>query len=259
MKSTKSMTLKQWILSALTGVLCIVILSFLIYTILVVVNKDKADEPVVPDPVDYEFTFEGQITLLNDIKYHVVMNGKDGDFELVPNKLAPITGTYKLTQGKGYTFFFNDANGTEVRTQYDASTKEFGFIYTLDLGSARGSGNVKLTWKNEDFILVGDAWGDIPFFAGSAPAGFMNFGMQMVCKADDTFRLFSPDFATYVTEINGAYAYENGAYVFTVGEKTYTSELNEESGLHEVDIPIEVPVLNSTFTAHLIQVILTVD
>lgn len=252
------MSLKKWILSGLSVALGIVILVFLIYTIVVVVNKDKSSDTLDTTPTDYEFTFEGNITL-NEIAYDVVLNGKDGEFDLVANKLPPITGTYAFTQGKGYTFYFDDANGTETRTQYDTSAKEFTIIYTLDLGTARGSGNVKLTWKNADFTLEGEAWGAIPSFAGSGQIGFISPNMKMVCKADDTFRLFSTDFAAYVTEITGTYTYENGAYVFIVGENRYTSVLNSETGLHEVSIPAEIPAQNWKGTVRLIQIPLVAD
>lgn len=254
----KNMTLKKWILSGIALALCIVILAFIIYTIVVVVNKDKKPDALETMPIDYEFAFDGKVTI-NEIAYNVTMNGKDGKFDLVANKLAPITGTYELTQGKGYTFFFNDANGTEVRTQYDTSEKELYFVYVLDLGAARGSGNVKMTWKNETFTLEGEAWADIPSFAGMANFGFIQATMQMVCKADDTFRLFSTDMGEYVAEITGTYSYENGAYVFTIGENTYTSALNEETGLHEVSIPVSIPSYGFDGQAALVQISLTVD
>lgn len=212
------------------------------------------------DNPEYDIVFTGAITL-NEVSYNVVLNGKDGSFTLNAGTLKSVfTGTYTFTEGKGYTMIFVDGSGTEVRTKYDSAKKEFWFIYTLDLGSARGSGNLKLTCKDDSFTQTGEAWSDIPLFVGTAKwfGGVVTANMQITCKADNSFVLFSTNFAANIPEISGTYAYTNNTYVFTVGEDTYTSTYDAETGLHSVSIPADMPGYGSN-PANMTQVILTVD
>ncbi len=213
-------------------------------------------EPPVVEPT-YEFNFEGEITL-NEIFYTVTIQGEDGNFELKANALPPVKGTYTKTEGQGYTLSFQDSLATDVRTQYDRNNKEFYFIYNLDLGTARGNGNIRFTYKDESFVPAEEAWEDIPSFTGTVRL-VVSATMQVVCKGDGTFRLFSTDFADYIPELTGTYEYKDGSYIFTAEGVEYVSVLNEETGLHEIGLPAGMPAFNFYATANLTQVVLTVD
>lgn len=218
---------------------------------------------------EYDFTFTGFITLGNpetdsDILYNLVMTGKDGVFKLSPNALTPIRGVYTFTAGQGYTFSFNDANGTDVRTRWDSAKKEHHFIYTLDLGEARGSGNVKLTYQDNSFTQVGDPWSAIPSFVGICNAGFIQAEIKVVCKANGTWNSFSTNFGTYVTQMTGSYTFENDSYTFVTSDnsKTFSSTINED-GLHVISVPVDIPALAayvpSIPDAVCTEIVLTVD
>ena len=218
-------------------------------------------EPEPTEP-EYDFQFTGAVTMGGEgavVEYNVVMTGKDGKFKFQPNALTPIRGTYVYTEGQGYTFSFQDANGTDVRTVWDAAKKEFSFIYKMDLGAARGVGNVKLTYQDPDFVQQGEPWSEIPSFAGAANFGFITANMQMVCKADGTFSLFSTDFGQYVSAQSGTYTFENGVYVFQVeGGPQYVSEVRD--GIHVLTVLLSLPVLSQyDVPCEITQVILTVD
>lgn len=220
-----------------------------------------ACNPTQQEKSEYEFSFCGAVTI-NEIDYDVVMNGKDGAFDLKPNNLPSFKGSYEFTAGKGYTFFFEDANGTEVRTQYDTTSQEFSFVYILDLGTARGSGNVRLTCRDTDFVPQGEAWADIPMFNGKTQLVInghtLNGAMQVICKADGSFHMFSTDL-TFIDEAFGTYEYRDGVYVFSINDVEYESVYNAETGLHEIELPTSVVAYNAFSTAQLLQVILTVD
>jgi hypothetical protein len=211
-----------------------------------------------------EFEFKGNITL-NDIAYDVVMPGKDQAFTLNAGNLKSVyKGTYSFAKGQGYTMTFADANSTCVRTQFDTASKTFSFIYTLDLGTARGSGNLKLSYVDTSFALVGDPWNDIPSFAGNAAwfGGALKANMKIACDADNGYKVVSGEINDF-TPIQGTYAYANGVYVFNRDDGTSVSSVkNAASGLQEVTMTVHRPGLEAYGAADaptvFTQVILTV-
>lgn len=255
----KSLSLKNKILAGIALALVAVILVFLVYTIVVVAIGQR---PVSNElegggtDVQHDLVFTGEITLL-DVDYEVRLNGDDGAFSVDANTIEGVTtGTYTFTEGQGYTFTFADASGTIVRTQYDASSKTFSFIYHLDMGS-RGNGNLRLSSEDEDFVLQGEPWADIPSFQG---VGFAGITVVISCDAENNFRIFATSASPApVTEITGTYEFKDGAYVLTTADGTVYSSVVNEDGLHEfVDIPIYVPAMSNYMTFTLTQVILTV-
>ncbi len=174
-------------------------LSKVLLTVISVVTSyalfATCDEEVENPVSEYDFSFTGEITL-NEIYYEVVMEGKDNAFTVDAGNISSVTkGNYTFTEGKGYTFTFNDSAGTIVRTQYDASSQTFSFIYTLDLGTARGSGNLLLSYTDTSFVHEGELWADIPSFSGTAAwfGGVLTGTVNIVCDADNGFTTVSPD------------------------------------------------------------------
>lgn len=255
----KNLSLKNKILSVIAAALVLVILIFAIWSIVAYAVGSRPDKfEYGEDDTVYEFTFTGGITLL-DVDYEVKLNGSDGNFSLDANTIKGVTsGTYTYTEGQGWTFTFNDAGGTIVRSQFDAETKAHSFIYHLDLGS-RGAGNLRLSYEDEDFVRQGEPWADIPSFSGVGMAGIT---VVVSCDTDNNFRIFAtPASPAPVTEISGTYEYKDGHYVLTATDGTvYTSTVNEESGLQEFkDMMIYIPALSAPMPFTLTQVILTVD
>lgn len=256
----KSLSLKNKILTGIALALAAVILIFLVYTIVVVAlgQRPASDElEGGSTEVPHDLVFSGEITLL-DVDYDVRLNGDDGAFSLDANTIEGVaTGTYTFTEGQGYTFTFADASGTIVRTQYDANSKAFSFIYHLDMGS-RGNGNLRLSYTDEDFVQQGEPWADIPSFQG---VGFAGITVVISCDAENNFRIFATAASPApVTEITGTYEFKDGAYVLTAADGTvYTSVVNAD-GLYEfVDMPIYVPAMSNYMNFTLTQVVLTVD
>ena len=256
----KNLSLKNKILLGIASALALVILAFLIWTI-VAVAVGMAPPKDIVTAGEYDFTFDGKITL-NEVEYDVSLNGKDDKFSVSANKLSSVVnGTYEFTEGQGYTFTFNDANGTIVRTQYDTVSKSFGFIYHLDLG-ARGAGNLKLTLKDENFQVVGEPWQDILSFSGTATVfGSLRFVCGCSCAPDGTFNIFLSDGPAAIQPISGTYEFVDGKYIFTAEDgSVYTAEKNAD-GLYEFEVGIVIPALPGgapqpcVFT----QVVLTVD
>ena len=255
----KNLSLKNKILSAVAAALVFVILVCVVWSVVAYAVGSKPDKfEYGEDDTTYELTFAGKITLL-DVDYEVKLNGNDGKFTLDANTLKGVTsGTYIYTEGQGWTFTFADANGTIVRSQFDAETKTHSFIYKLDMGS-RGTGNLRLSCVDEEFVQQGEPWSDIPSFTGVGMAGIT---VVISCDPDNNFRIFAtPTSPAPVTEISGTYEFKDGRYVLTATDGTiYTSTVNAESGLHEFkDMMIYIPALSAPMPFTLTQVVLTVD
>lgn len=254
----KSLSLKNKIMAVLAIALCAVIVGFLIYTAVVIVNGVKPKAPVTGgDDTVYDVNFGGNISLLG-VDYEVALQGNDGEFTVNAGRISDVTGgTYTFTEGQGYTFTFSDSSGTIVRSQYDADTKSFSFIYHLDMGS-RGAGNLLLSCTDEDFVQQGEPWADIPSFQG---VGFAGITVVVSCDAENNFRIFATAASPApVTEVTGSYEFKDGAYVLTTSEgAVYTSVLNAD-GLHEfVDVPIYVPAISTSMNFTFTQIVLTLD
>ena len=263
--SLKTMSLKDKILAASACAICLVIVAFVIYSI---VTLALAFAPPHTDgPVDegaYEFVFVGNITVYGE-EYEVKLKGNDEKFTVDANKIKGVTGgTYKFTAGQGWTFTFDDAGGTVVRTQYDKAAKTFGFVYALDLGS-RGAGNIKLTYAVDSFDAAAEAWQDIPSFKGTAEwfGGVVTAPTVISCDAEQNFRVFGT--GGEIDEIRGTYVFENDTYVFTdTDDKAYTAVKDEATGLYTVIIEVYRPTLASygpvAYTSVVFtQVVLTAD
>ena len=264
----KSLSLKNKIMAALAIALCAVIVGFLIYTAVVIVNGVKPKAPaVIGDDTVYDVNFGGNISLLG-VDYDVELQGNDGEFTVNAGRISGVTGgTYTFTEGQGWTFSFADASNTVVRSQFDDASKTFSFVYHLDLGS-RGAGNLRFSFTDEDFAVDGEPWADIPSFGGTAAffGGAVMTDCSISCDAEGNFSIFSvPTASAAVTTINGTYEFTGGAYVFTAEDGTvYTSTVNAD-GLHELSVQVYCPQLASYGDAVarvpvvMTQIVLTVD
>ncbi len=265
----KTLSLKNKILAALALAICVVIVFFAIYTIVVIAEGLKpAETPVLGgDDAVHDVSFEGEITLL-EVDYDVKLYGDDGTFSVDAGRIEGIAGgTYTFTEGQGWTFSFSDAGNTVVRTQFDDATKTFSFVYHLDMGS-RGAGNLRFSYTDEDFVVQGEPWADIPSFGGTAAwfGGAVSADCSCSCDADGNFSIFSsPTAAAAITAISGTYEYKDGVYVLTAEDGTvYTSSVNAD-GLHEISLKVYCPQLAGYGDAIaytdlvLTQVVLTVD
>lgn len=261
----KSLSLKNKIMAALAIALCAVIVGFLIYTAVVIVNGVKPKAPaVIGDDTVYDVNFGGNISLLG-IDYEVALQGNDGEFTVNAGRISDVTGgTYTFTEGQGWTFSFADASNTVVRSQFDDASKTFSFVYHLDLGS-RGAGNLRFSFTDEDFAVDGEPWADIPSFGGTAAwfGGVVTAEISCSCDADGNFRIFEA--AGAITEISGTYALEGDSYVFTAADGTvYTATVNAD-GLYEMTVSVYRPALASYGDAVarvpvvMTQIVLTVD
>lgn len=262
----KSLSLKNKIMAALAIALCAVIVGFLIYTAVVIVNgvKPKAPAVIGDDGTEYDVNFSGGISLLG-VDYDVELQGNDGEFTVNAGRISDVTGgTYTFTEGQGWTFSFADASNTVVRSQFDDASKTFSFVYHLDLGS-RGAGNLRFSFTDEDFTVDGEPWADIPSFGGTAAwfGGVVTEEISCSCDADGNFRIFEASGA--ITEIVGTYELTGGVYVFTAADGTvYTSAVNADD-LHEMTVSVYRPALASCGDAVarvpvvMTQIVLTVD
>lgn len=264
----KSLSLKNKIMAALAIALCAVIVGFLIYTAVVIVNGVKPKAPaVIGDDTVYDVNFGGNISLLG-VDYEVALQGNDGEFTVNAGRISDVTGgTYTFTEGQGWTFSFADASNTVVRSQFDDASKTFSFVYHLDLGS-RGAGNLRFSFTDEDFTVDGEPWVDIPSFGGTAVwfGGAVSAGCSCSCDAEGNFTIFSePTAAAAITSITGTYEFTGGVYVLTAADGTvYTSTVNAD-GLHEIALKVFCPQLAAYGDAIaytdlvLTQIVLTVD
>lgn len=268
MKNFRELTLKDKILAAIGLALSVVIVVFVIYTVVVVVDGLTPDTVAEEtDDTVYEVNFDGEVTI-NEVDYEVALRGSDGTFTVSANKITGVTdGTYTFTEGQGWTFSFDDSSSTVVRTQYDEDAKVHSFIYHLDLGS-RGEGNLVLSCADDSFSVDGEAWADIPSFSGTAGFfyGAVSTDCYCACDADGNFTIYSDSSAAaQITSITGTYEYTDGAYVFTSEDgDVYTTSVNDE-GLHEFTVSAYCPSLatygDSIAYTDLVltQVVLTVD
>lgn len=263
LSSLKSLSLRDKILAALAAALSLVIVAFLIYSFVALgigLAPAKSAEPV--DDTAYEFVFDGKITIYEE-EYDVRLKGKDNKFTVDANKIKNVTGgTYTFTEGQGWTFSFDDANGTVVRTQYDKTAKTFGFVYALDMGS-RGAGNLRLSYAVESFAAAAVPWNDVPSFAGTAGwfGGTLTAKTVLTCDAEDNFKIFCP--GGEINVITGKYKSEGGNYVFTCEDGTVYTAVKNAAGLYAVTVDVYRPALAAygaaEATVELTQVVLTVD
>ena len=94
----KSLSLKNKIMAALAIALCAVIVGFLIYTAVVIVNGVKPKAPaVIGDDTVYDVNFGGNISLLG-VDCDVELQGNDGEFTVNACRISGVTGgTYSFT------------------------------------------------------------------------------------------------------------------------------------------------------------------
>lgn len=262
----KSLSVKNKVMAGIALALCAVIVGFIIYTAVVIVNglKPAAPPSLGGDDTVYDVSFSGEISLLG-VDYDVELRGNDGEFTVNAGRIENVTGgTYVFTEGQGWTFTFADASSTVVRSQFDDESKTFSFVYHLDMGS-RGAGNLRFSFTDEDFAVEGEPWADIPSFSGTAAwfGGIVTAEISCSCDANGNFRIFEASGA--ITEIVGTYELTDGVYVFTAEDGTvYTSAVNGD-GLHEMTVSVYRPALASYGDAVarvpvvMTQIVLTVD
>ncbi len=258
--SWKTMSLKDKIMAGIACAICLVIVAFIIYSAVGVGLAFAPTNNSAPeDNTVYDFIFDGNITLNNET-YDVRLKAKDGKFKVDAGKLNEVTkGTYTATQGQGWTFQFDDNNSTAVRSQYDKDSKTHSFIYTIDIG-VRGSGNIKLEYKDDAFVAAEQPWGDIPSFGGSGSIYNMTIPLVLGCDADGGFRLWCTDGIFAVPETIGTYKYENGVYTFTCEDNTvYTTEIDSSTGLHTFTVNFIIGALGVPSTAVMTQIVLSVN
>lgn len=242
----RSLSLKHKILAVIAAALCAVIVGYVIYTVVVIVNGLKPAAPSLEEPgVVHDVSFQGNITLLG-VDYEVALNGDEGAFSVDAGRIQDVvSGTYTFTDGQGWTFVFADASSTVVRSQFDTATKTFSFVYHLDLGS-RGAGNLRFSFVDEDFTVDGKPWADIPSFSGTAVyfGGAVQTECSLSCDAEGNFTLFSaPTAAAAITTIQGTYEFTDGVYVFTTSDGTVYTTAPNADGLQEFSVQVYCPQL----------------
>lgn len=259
-----SLTLKQKICSGVACALGATIVGFGVASGVTMYNAFKPAVIEQEDMSKYELVFSGKINLL-DTDYDIVLKGKDQKFSVDANTIHGVMdGTYTYTEGQGWTFTFDDAAGTIVRSMYDKTSGAFSFIYSLDMGS-RGAGNIRLSYEKKDFNAAAECWADIPSFAGTAVFFGIQAPVTALCDADGNFKIFGTGTVVTLDEIVGTYEYKNDSYIFTAEDGTvYTTE-KDENGLHTFTYKAHTPQLDaygpyvSNCNTVLTQVVLTVD
>lgn len=159
------------IITKLTALICIVALSCVCLAFLTGCGSK-----------DIVFSGGGKI---NDVDYNVTLrcNGKNDSFSLKIEEIPTleINGKYEYDSSKGYRFTFTDANDTIKVPKFDEQTKTFSFEYTLVLGDKYGTGDIKLSLVDEDFVQTAEAYFEpILFYAFDPDVG--NYGMT-TCEA----------------------------------------------------------------------------
>ncbi len=261
----KNMSLLQKILGVVACCLIVAVIAVGAHGIHAFV---KGTAPVAIDEGDYEFVFKGNIALL-DQEYDVAMMGSEGRFLMDAGSIRNVMdGTYTFTEGQGWTFKFNDAMGTIVRSQYDTETKASSFIYALDMG-ARGAGNLRLSCEDKDFKPAEKRWNDIPAFSGTAAwlGGSVSTTAVTACDDAGNFRIFTTGGSIFtVIEITGKYELVGDEYIFTSNEgATYVAVKDPATGLFTFTCNVINPTVAAAMhnsgeaTVVFTQDILTVD
>jgi len=259
----KNLSLSGKIRAVLAGLLCIAVVAALSHMGITMATAFAPKTEPKEDLSQYDMVFTGNITIYDEA-YDIVLKGKDGSFTMDANTIKNVMdGSYTFTEGQGWTFTFQDANSTVVRSQYDRDAKAHSFIYALDMGS-RGTGNLRLSNADEDFSPAAEPWEDIPFFSGTAAwfGGTLSATAAASCDADGNFRIFCT--GGEINEIAGTYALVDGNYVFTAEDGTvYTSHPDPDSGLPTLEVGVHRPALEAygaaDTVAQLTLVVLTVD
>lgn len=256
----KKMSLLQKILGVVACCLIVAVIAVGAHGIHAFV---KGTAPATIDEDAYDFVFTGKITLLGE-EYDVYLLGSGNTFQMNAGNIKNVMdGTCTFTEGQGWTFKFNDAMGTIVRSQYSKETKASSFIYSLDMGS-RGVGNLRLSCEDPDFKAAQTPWNDIPSFTGTAAwfGGVVTAQAVTACDDAGNFRVFCT--GGEVNEITGTYELADGKYIFTAADGTsYTAEKNAD-GLYAFSCSVFRPALASygpvaNATIEFVQTVLTVD
>ncbi len=162
---------------------------------------------------------------INGETYNVTLSCKkeNGEFSMKIKEIPELelTGDVEYDEAKGFRFTFTDQNDTIKVPVYDADTNTFSFAYTLVLGDKYGTGNVKLSYKDEAFTPGGETFFEpVVFYAFDPDVG--NFGMT-TCEAylylyeDNTFVINASCPLTAANSAYGTYVYDatNNKYVLT--------------------------------------------
>lgn len=250
----KGKSLKSILLGAVAALLGIAIVVTGIHLGMTIANGLAA---VKGSNEEYELYFTAD-AVIQDEDYHIVLRGNNGEFCVDANNMKDILGgTYASTEGQGWTFFFADSLGSNIRSHFDQNTKQHSFLYPLDMGS-RGSGVIQLKASDTAFQQKSPEWKDIPTFSGSVNLGVITADMRLICKADGTFSCFSSNFGQYIPEITGTYEFSGDDLTFTAEGETYAASLTD--GLYVVTVPISLPVMGvSGIPGELVQDVLLVN
>lgn len=162
---------------------------------------------------------------INGTYYNVSLECKDEDetFSLTIEEIPSLelTGRYEYDSARGYRFTFSDSNDTIKVPEFDETTKTFSFEYTLVLGDKYGTGNVKLSYVDEDFVQTEEAFFEpIVFYAFDEDVG--GYGMT-TCEAymylyeDGTLSIVASCPLTAVYGASGTWTFDKAAneYTFT--------------------------------------------
>ena len=209
-----------------------------------------------------EFKFTGAATI-NDVEYNVTVTGNKDDeksFTLAVAELPGniIKGNYEIVEGKGYRLTFLDSKRTEVKVKYAQAEKEFYFTYSLDLGTVLGAGEVKFTYKNENFILdttPDEIWDFEPFsFTGGLNQVMgvdATLDVTVSCEEGGKFKGVGKCNLSAVKDFTGTYTYDKTANAYTFvfdtesekfpyPDKKVTTTYDEATKTYSFECPVTV-------------------
>ena len=221
--------------------------------------------PEVPE-VKADFTFTGKNTI-KEVEYDCTLKGfKDGKkFELAVGTVKTLKGTYEFVEGEGYKFKF--ANHEEVvETTWNETTKSHELVVNVKLGDL-GSGDVKVTLKDEDFVLVKkdpkEEFIENAVFTGVCAVPQMgDFDYVLTFTTDGKYHIAGSKDGKEFSFLakDGTYTYENNVFTFKVqeqsGEIEYKSVFDPLTGIYTIpyvvynDNTIDTPLTFNALANH---------
>lgn len=170
------------------------------------------------DRSKYAFVFTGKGNANSGRELNFTITGnKDSEnsFSVTVKELKALelTGTWKFVEKKGYKLYFNDASNTLKYTNYDATSKEFSFNASIDVGSY-GTPKVSFTFKDDTFDYDGVGLGKEPpvFNTVGWVGGVIEVQGNLTCTEEGTFSTYD----TWHHSRVGSWSYDDKANSYTL-------------------------------------------
>ena len=145
--------------------------------------------------------------------------------------------------GYNWRIPLKNSMNTNVCSQYEKESGTHSFLYSLDLGS-RGTGTVRLSCKDANFVAAEKPWADIPLFSGTGLwfGGVVTAPIVCACDAQCNFTIFGT--GDEIDVIRSTYTIEGDIYKLTTESGAiYTSVIDADSGLPAVTVSVHRPSL----------------